>query len=146
MTACASVFPSPYGMMGVALDDSARPAYVYVHMRRVATRKDLPMPAIDLNSIDLNSIDLTNLDLSAVDRFVVWYGTLPDSVRTGVSFVVGAVVAYLVFKIVAKILKGVLRAVIAAVLAFLLTTVPGNMILANAYDRIEQQVTTSLHQ
>ncbi|MBT1173279.1 hypothetical protein JS528_07935 [Bifidobacterium sp. MA2] len=98
------------------------------------------MPAIDLNNINLD-----NLDLSAIDRFVIWYGTLPDSVRTGVSIAVGAMIGYVVFRIVAKIIKGVLKAVIAAILAFLITTVPGNMILSNAYDRVEQQITTSLN-
>lgn len=98
------------------------------------------MPAIDLNGINLDE-----LDLSAIDRFVVWYGNLPESVRTAASIVIGAVIAYLVFKIVTRIISGILKAIVAAILAFLLTTVPGNMILSNAYDRIEQQVTTSLN-
>lgn len=101
---------------------------------------------MNLNLIDLNAIDPSKLDLSAVDRFVVWYGNLPEQVRTVLSVVAGAIIAYVIFKIVVKIIRGVLMAVIAALLAFLLTTVPGNMILANAYDRIEQQVTTSLQQ
>ncbi|QTB91082.1 hypothetical protein BSD967_01115 [Bifidobacterium saguini] len=96
--------------------------------------------------VDLNNVDLSNLDLSVLDRIAVWYGGLPSSVQTGVTIVVGAVVAYVVFKIVAKIIKGLIISIIAAVLAFLLTTVPGNMILSNAYDRVEQQVSTSLSQ
>ncbi|PST46861.1 hypothetical protein CPA40_04205 [Bifidobacterium callitrichos] len=97
-----------------------------------------------ISAIDLRNVDLSNFDLSAVDRFVVWYGTLPQEVRTLLSVAVGAAVAYVIFRIVVKIIKGVIVAVIGAVLAFLLTTVPGNMILSNAYDRVEQQVTTSL--
>ena len=95
--------------------------------------------------IDLNNIDLTNLDLSALDRIAVWYGGLPASVQTALTVVVGAVVAYVAFKIVAKIIKGIVVSAIVAILAFLLTTVPGNMILHQAYDRVEQQVATSLN-
>nr|WP_236029580.1 hypothetical protein [Bifidobacterium miconisargentati] len=94
----------------------------------------------------MNNIDLSNLDLSALDRAALWYGGLPSSAQTALTLAVGAVVAYVAFKIVAKIIKGVITSVIVAVLAFLLTTVPGNMILSHAYDRVEQQVTTSLSQ
>ena len=94
--------------------------------------------------IDLNNIDLTNLDLSVLDRIAVWYGGLPGVAQTALSVVVGAVVAYVVFKIVIKIIKGIVVSLIIAALAFLLTTVPGNMILHQAYDRVEQQVATSL--
>ncbi|PWG66223.1 hypothetical protein [Bifidobacterium callitrichidarum] len=96
--------------------------------------------------VDLNNIDLSNLDLSALDRVALWYGGLPSSVQTALTLVVGAVVAYAAFKIVAKIVKGIITSVIVAILAFLLTTVPGNMILSHAYDRVEQQVTASLSQ
>ncbi|MBT1163588.1 hypothetical protein [Bifidobacterium felsineum] len=99
-----------------------------------------------VSGVDLNNVDLSNLDLSVLDRIAVWYGGLPSTVQTGVTIVVGAIVAYVVFKIVAKIIKGLVMSIIAAVLAFLLTTVPGNMILSNAYDRVEQQVSTSLSQ
>ncbi|KAB7788491.1 hypothetical protein [Bifidobacterium cebidarum] len=99
-----------------------------------------------VSGVDLNNVDLSNLDLSALDRVAVWYGGLPSTLQTGITIVVGAAVAYVVFKIVAKIIKGLVMSIIAAVLAFLLTTVPGNMILSNAYDRVEQQVSTSLSQ
>ena len=66
--------------------------------------------------------------------------------RTCLTVAVGAAIAYVVFRIVVKLIKGIIASVIAAVLAFLLTTVPGNMLLSQAYDRVEQQVTTSLKQ
>ncbi|WP_169240621.1 hypothetical protein [Bifidobacterium olomucense] len=100
----------------------------------------------NMTDIDLTNIDVTNLDLSALDRVAVWYGNLPDAAQKALSIVIGAVVAYVVFKIVAKIIKGIVISAIAAILAFLLATVPGNMILSNAYDRVEQQVTASLSQ
>ena len=34
--------------------------------------------------------------------------------------------------------------VIAAILAFLISTVPGNLLLSSAFDRIQQEVTTHL--
>ena len=54
------------------------------------------------------------------------------------------VVIYLVFKIVAHLVKGLVTAVIAAILAFLISTVPGNLLLSSAFDRIQQEVTTHL--
>ncbi|MBT1181888.1 hypothetical protein JS531_07970 [Bifidobacterium sp. CP2] len=88
-------------------------------------------------------IDWSNVDLSTLERVAVWYEGLPDAAKTVLTVAVGAVVAVIVFKIVAKIVKGVLVSVIAAVLTFLIATVPGNMILSQTYDRIEQQVTSS---
>lgn len=48
------------------------------------------------------------------------------------------------FKIVARLVKGLVTAVIAAILAFLISTVPGNLLLSSAFDRIQQEVTTHL--
>ncbi|NEG54534.1 hypothetical protein [Bifidobacterium platyrrhinorum] len=98
------------------------------------------------SAIDLTNVDLTGIDLSVIDRIALWYGNLPSEVRTCLTVAIGAAIAYVVFRIVAGIIKGVLVSVIAAVLAFLLTTVPGNMLLSQAYDRVEQQVSTSLRQ
>ncbi|MCH9275523.1 hypothetical protein JS533_004425 [Bifidobacterium amazonense] len=98
----------------------------------------------DLSKLDLSNVDLSKLDLSFIDRIVLWYGTLPDSVRTLITVAVGGAVAYVVFRIVIKIIKGMIGAAVAAVLAFLLTTVPGNMLLSQAFDRVEQQISTSL--
>lgn len=95
-------------------------------------------------AIDLTNVDLSGFDLSVFDRIAVWYGSLPAEVRTCLTVAVGAVIAYVVFRIVVRLIKGIIASVIAAVLAFLLTTVPGNMLLSQAYDRVEQQVTTSL--
>lgn len=69
---------------------------------------------------------------------------MPSTAQTALTFVVGAVVAYIAFKIVAKIIKGIVMSVIAAILAFLLTTVPGNLLLSQAYNNVEQRITTSL--
>ncbi|NEG95667.1 hypothetical protein CS006_09115 [Bifidobacterium primatium] len=80
---------------------------------------------------------------SSINDIILWYGQLPDTARTLVTVVVGAIVAYVVFKIVVRLLSGLLAAAIAAALAFLLTTVPGNMLLSQAYDRIEQEVSNS---
>ncbi|KAB7790287.1 hypothetical protein [Bifidobacterium leontopitheci] len=78
--------------------------------------------------------------LSAWDRFVVWYGELPAGVKTVISLVLGAIVAYIAFKIVIRLIKGIVSAIIAAVLAFLLTTVPGNLLLNQAYDRVQDEL------
>lgn len=82
--------------------------------------------------------------LSAWDRFVLWYGELPAGVKTVISLVLGAIVAYVVFKIVIRLIKGIISAVIAAILAFLLTTVPGNLLLHQAYDRVQDEISTVL--
>ena len=37
-----------------------------------------------------------------------------------------------------------IMAVIAAILAFLISTVPGNLLLSSAFDRVQQEVTTHL--
>ena len=73
---------------------------------------------------------------SGFDQFVLWYGNLPQLAQTAITVVVGAIVAHLV--------KGLVTAVIAAILAFLISTVPGNLLLSSAFDRIQQEVTTHL--
>ena len=78
---------------------------------------------------------------SGFDQFVLWYGNLPQLAQTAITVVV---VSYLVFKIVARLVKGLVTAVIAAILAFLISTVPGNLLLSSAFDRIQQEVTTHL--
>lgn len=102
---------------------------------------DLPF---DLPHIDLSNVDLSNIDLSIFDRFALWYAGLPSAVQTLLTVAVGAAVAYVVFRIVIKIIKGVIASVIAAIIAFLLMTVPGNMLLSQTVDRVEQRITTSL--
>ena len=42
------------------------------------------------------------------------------------------------------ICRSLVTAVIAAILAFLISTVPGNLLLSSAFDRIQQEVTTHL--
>ncbi|OZG64080.1 hypothetical protein BHAP_1247 [Bifidobacterium hapali] len=98
----------------------------------------------DWSDLDLSTIDLSHLDLSFIDRIVLWYGTLPSAAQTLITVAIGAAIAYVVFKIVIKLIKGIIASVIAAVLAFLLTTVPGNLLLSQAFDRVEQQISTSL--
>lgn len=73
---------------------------------------------------------------------MVWQSAA--AAQTAITVVVGAIVAYLVFKIVAHLVKGLVTAVIAAILAFLISTVPGNLLLSSAFDRIQQEVTTHL--
>lgn len=73
---------------------------------------------------------------SGFDQFVLWYGNLPQLAQTVITVVVGAIVAHLV--------KGLVTAVIAAILAFLISTVPGNLLLSSAFDRIQQEVATHL--
>lgn len=73
----------------------------------------------------------------------VQYMSLPVSVRAALTIILGLIVAYLVFKLVLHVVEGVVRAVVAAVLVFLLTTVPGNMLLARAYDQVQKTVSTS---
>lgn len=98
------------------------------------------------NISDIGNIDWSNVDLTTLERFAVWYEGLPSPVKTALTVAVGVVAAAIVFKILAKIVKGVLVSVIAAVLTFLITTVPGNMALQQTFERVEQQVTSSLHQ
>lgn len=80
-----------------------------------------------------------------IDQIVLWYGGLSGPAQTAVTVVVGAVVAYLAFKIVVAVAKRLVSAVITAVIVFLLTTVPGHMMLTNAYEQIRQQVPASLN-
>ncbi|MBW3087204.1 hypothetical protein KIH77_00395 [Bifidobacterium sp. 82T24] len=80
---------------------------------------------------------------SVVNNLVVWYGQLPGAAQTVLTVVIGGVVAYAVFKIAIRVISGLLVSVIVAALAFMLTTVPGNMLLSQAYDRIEQEVSNS---
>ena len=89
---------------------------------------------------------LSNIDLSNFDRLAVWYGTLPGAVRTAITVAVGAVLAYVAFKVVIRIARTVLSAVIAAVLAFLIGTVPGNVLLGQAVDRLEERAGATISQ
>ena len=99
----------------------------------------------DLPSIDLSTLDLSDLDLSFIDRIALWYAGLPEGLRTLLTVAVGAAVAYAAFRIVYRLIRGMVKAAIAAVLAFLLTTVPGNLILAQAFDRVEERIGTHLN-
>lgn len=89
---------------------------------------------------------LSNLDLSAFDRLAVWYGALPDAAKGVITVAVGAVLAYVVFKIAVRVVKTLLSAVIAAVLAFLIGTVPGNLLLGQAVNRIEERAGATISQ
>ncbi|OXM99637.1 hypothetical protein [Bifidobacterium vansinderenii] len=81
---------------------------------------------------------------STIDQILLWYGSLPQIVQTGVTVVVGVIVAVVVFKIVIRFITGLLTAIIAAALSFLLTTVPGHMLLQSGVEQVQQHVTTSL--
>ena len=83
---------------------------------------------------------------STIDQIILWYGQLPSAMQTVVTVVVGAAVAYVAFRIVIRLIAGIVGGIVAAALAFLLTTLPGNMLMSQAYDRIEQQVSSSLSQ
>lgn len=89
---------------------------------------------------------LSNLKLSTIDQIVVWYGMLPAATKTVISCVVGAVLAYIAFKIVIKIVKTVVHATVAAVGAFLAGTVPGNLIMAQAFTHVQEQFGPALNQ
>ena len=75
----------------------------------------------------------------AVDQIVLWYGGLPSAAQMALTVAVGVLLAWAAFKIVMRVIKGLVASVIAAILVFLLTTMPGNMLLAQAFDRLEQQ-------
>lgn len=80
-----------------------------------------------------------------IDKVVLWYGGLPGPAQTAITVVVGAVLAYFAFKIAVRIVKRVVSAVITAVVVFLLTTVPGHMILTNAYEQLKDRVPSTLN-
>lgn len=84
--------------------------------------------------------------LSGFDQIVVWYGTLPGAAKTAITLAVGAVLAVVAFKIVIRIVRTVLHAVIAAVVAFLIGTVPGNLMLNQAYGQLEQRFGPTISQ
>lgn len=64
------------------------------------------------------------------DSVVAWYGMLPVGARGVVTLAVGLV-------------RGLVRSIVAAVLAFLLATVPGNLILHDAYSRLQEKASMS---
>lgn len=73
-----------------------------------------------------------------IDATVLWYQAMPAAGRGLVTLAVGLAAAWLAFRIAARIVKGAVRCAIAAVLAFLLTTVPGNMLMTWAWERVVQ--------
>lgn len=79
-----------------------------------------------------------------MDSFVAWYGTLPAWGQLGLNAFVGAIIAAIVFAIVMKLVKKIITRIIVTALAFLLTTVPGNLIMQNAVTHLENQVGTHL--
>lgn len=81
---------------------------------------------------------------STIDQILLGYGSLPQFVQTGITVVVGVIVAAVVFKIVIRFITGIITAVIAAALSFLLTTVPGHMLLQAGVEQVQQHVTSSL--
>lgn len=90
----------------------------------------------DTGDMDMNGI---------IDQVVLWYGGLPGPAQMAVTAVVGAALAYLAFKIAVAFAKRLVSAIVTAIIVFLLTTVPGHMMLTNAYEQVRQQVPTSLN-
>ncbi|NMM99494.1 hypothetical protein G1C96_0071 [Bifidobacterium sp. DSM 109958] len=84
--------------------------------------------------------------LSGFDQIALWYGALPGAAKTAITLVVGVALAVVAFKVVIRIVRTVLHAVIAAVLAFLIGTVPGNLILNQAYGQLQERFGTSISQ
>lgn len=77
------------------------------------------------------------------DSVVAWYGMLPVGARGAVTLAVGLLVAWIAFRVAVGLVKGLVRSIVAAVLAFLLATVPGNMILHDAYARLREKASMS---
>lgn len=78
-----------------------------------------------------------------IDMLAAWYFSLPAVGQAGITLVAGLTVAWAAFRIIFKLAKGVIRAIVAAVLAFLLATVPGNLILHDAYTRLRENADIS---
>ena len=55
----------------------------------------------------------------------------------------GLPVAWIAFRVAVGLVKGLVRSVVAAVLAFLLATVPGNLILHDAYSQLQEKASMS---
>lgn len=77
------------------------------------------------------------------DSVVAWYGMLPVGARGAVTLAVGLPVAWIAFRVAVGLAKGLVRSIVAAVLAFLLATVPGNMILHDAYAQLREKASMS---
>ena len=69
---------------------------------------------------------------------ILWYQSLPETGRALVTLAVGLTAAWLAFRLAARLVRGTLRCALAAAVAFLLATVPGNMLIAWAWERIVQ--------
>ena len=74
---------------------------------------------------------------------VAWYGMLPVGARGAVTLAVGLLVSWIAFRVAVRLVKGLVRSVVAAVLAFLLATVPGNLILHDAYAQLREKASMS---
>lgn len=77
------------------------------------------------------------------DSVAAWYGSLPVGARGAVTLAVGLLVAWIAFRVAVGLAKGLVRSVVAAVLAFLLATVPGNLILHDAYSQLQEKASMS---
>lgn len=77
------------------------------------------------------------------DSVVAWYGSLPVGARGAVTLAVGLLVAWIAFRVAVRVAKGLVRSIAAAVLAFLLATVPGNLILHDAYAQLRERASMS---
>lgn len=77
------------------------------------------------------------------DSVVVWYGMLPVGARGVVTLAVGLLVAWIAFRVAVRVVRGLVRSAAAAVLAFLLATVPGNLILHDAYAQLRERASMS---
>ena len=77
------------------------------------------------------------------DSVVAWYGSLPVGARGAVTLAVGLLVAWIAFRGAVRVVKGLVRSIVSAVLAFLLATVPGNLILHDAYSQLQEKASMS---
>ncbi|MBT1161742.1 hypothetical protein [Bifidobacterium sp. SO1] len=80
-----------------------------------------------------------------IEQATIWYNTQSVFIQGAITLIIGILAAIIIFKIALAVLKTVIRAVIAAILAFLLTTIPGNMLLAHAYDTIDRTIDSSIN-
>ena len=69
---------------------------------------------------------------------LLWYQSLPETGRALVTLAVGLTAAWFAFRLAARLVRGTLRCALAAAVAFLLATVPGNMLIAWAWEQVVQ--------
>ena len=85
--------------------------------RRLTSHMQFVHAVLSLHIAQNSQISQTSQTVrSGFDQFVLWYGNLPQLAQTVITVVVGAMIS----------------------------TVPGNLLLSSAFDRIQQEVTTHL--